>query len=52
MGVSLNEQLAEEWHRPVIKKIKRTKVYANTWAADVADMGSLSSKSKNICYVS
>ena len=50
--VSLNEQLAEELHKPVIKKIKRTKVYTNTWAADVAEMGSLSSKNKIIYYVS
>ena len=27
-GISLNEQLAEELHKPVIKKFKRTKVYA------------------------
>ena len=27
-GISVNEQLAEELHKPVIKKIKRRKVYA------------------------
>ena len=27
-GVSVNEQLAEELHKPVIKKFKRRKVYA------------------------
>ena len=31
-GISLNEQLAEELHKPVIKKFKRTKVYA--WFKD------------------
>ena len=45
MGISVNEQLAEELHKPVIKKIKRRKVYArfkdNIWAADLAEMESL-----------
>ena len=27
-GISVNEQLAEELHKPVIKKCKRRKVYA------------------------
>ena len=52
--ISVNEQLAEELHKPVIKKIKRRKVYArfkdNIWAADLAEMGSLSSKNKNVKY--
>ena len=38
----------------VIKKIIRGKVYArfkdNIWAADLAEMGSLSSKNKNVKY--
>ena len=54
-GVSLNEQLAEELHKPVNKKFKRRKVYArfkdNIWAADLAEMGSLSSKNKNVKYL-
>ena len=37
-----NEQLAEELHKPIIRKFKKRKVYAafkdNIWAADVADM--------------
>ena len=40
-GVSVNEQLAEELHKPVIKEFKRRKVYArfkdNIWAADLAE---------------
>ena len=44
---SVNEELAQELHKPVIKKFKRSKVYArfkdNIWAADFAGMGSLSS---------
>ena len=53
--VSLNEQLAEEWHKPIAKKFKRRKVYArfkdNIWAADLSEMGSLSSKNKNVKYL-
>ena len=26
-GISVNEQLAEELHKPIIKKLKRKKVY-------------------------
>ena len=55
LGVSVNEQLAEELHKPVIKKFKRRKVYArfkdNIWAADLAEMESLSSKNKNVKYL-
>ena len=36
-GTSVNEQLAEEFHKTVIKKFKRRKVYArfkdNIWTA-------------------
>ena len=53
-GLGVNEQLAEELHRPVIKKFKRRKFYArfkgNIWAADLAEMGSLSSKNENVKY--
>ena len=42
LGVSVNEQLAKELHKPVIKKYKRKKVYArfkdNIWAADLVEM--------------
>ena len=45
---NVNEELAQELHKPMIKKFKRRKVYVrfkdNTWAADLAEMGSLSSK--------
>ena len=54
-GISVNEQLAKELHRPPIKKFKRRKVYArfkdNIWAADLAEMESLSSKNKNVKYL-
>ena len=53
--VSLNEQIAQELHKPVINKFKRRKVYArfkgNVWAADLAEMGSLFSKNKNVKYL-
>ena len=51
-GISVNEQLAEELHKPVTKKFKRRKVYArfkdNIWTADLAEMESLSTKNKNV----
>ena len=37
-----NEQLADELHKPIIRKLKKRKVYKafkdNIWAADLADM--------------
>ena len=57
LGVSVNEQLAEELHEPVNKKFKREKVYArfkdNIWAADLTEMGSffLRIKVLNIYYM-
>ena len=51
-GVSVSEQLAKELHKPVNKKFKRRKVFArfkdNIWAADLAEMESLSSKNKSV----
>ena len=41
-----NEQLADELHKPIIRKFKKRKVYSafkdNIWAADIADMQFLS----------
>ena len=52
--VSINEQLAKKLHKPVITKFKKRNVYAgfkdNIWAADLAEMGSLSSNNKNVKY--
>ena len=54
-GINVKEEIAQELRKPVIKKIKRRKVYArfkdNIWAADLAEMESLSSKNKNVKYV-
>ena len=42
--------------KPVIKKFNRRKVNVrfkdNIWAADLAEMGSLSSKNRNVKYLS
>ena len=47
--------LADELHKPVIKKINKTKVYSqfkdNMWGVDLADMQSLSKKNKGIKYL-
>ena len=53
--MSVNEQLAEELHKVVIKKFKGRKAYSrfknNNWAADLAEMESLPSKNKNVKYL-
>ena len=53
--ISVNEQLAEELYNPVIKKLQKRKVYArfkdNIWAADLAEMESLSTKNKRVKYL-
>ena len=42
-GANVNKELAQELHKPVIKKFKRRRVSAkfkaNIWAADLAEMG-------------
>ena len=54
-GIILNEQLLKELHKPVIKKFNRKKVYVrftdNIWAADIAEIESLSSKNKNVKFL-
>ena len=51
----LNYQLANELHKPVIKKFKKRKVYSsfkdNIWGVDLADMQSLSIYNKGIKYL-
>ena len=51
-GVSVNEQLAQELHKPLIKKFKRRKIYGrfkyNVWTVELAEMEPLSSKNKNV----
>ena len=57
-GSGINEpnyQLADELHKPVIKKFKIRKVYSsfrdNIWGVDLADMQSLSKFNKGIKYL-
>ena len=54
-GMGNNKILAEELHKPVIKKFNKRKVYSqfkdNIWGVDVADMQSLSRKNKGIKYL-
>ena len=50
-----NEQLADELHKPIIRKFKKRKVYSvfrdNIWAADLADMQLLSRYNKGIRFL-
>ena len=50
-----NKILAEELHKPVIKKFNKRKVYSqfkdNIWGVDLADMQSLSGKNKGTKYL-
>ena len=54
--MNVNEQLAEELHKPVTEKLRSRKVCArlkdNMWAADLAEMVPLSSTNKNVNYLS
>ena len=47
--------LADELHKPIIKKFDKIKVYSqfkdNIWRVDLADMQSLSRKNKGIKYL-
>ena len=50
-----NYQLADERHKPIIRKLKKRKVYSsfrdNIWGVDLADMQSLSKYNKGIKYL-
>ena len=54
-GISVNEQLAQELHKLVIKKFKKTIVCArfndNILAADLAEMKLLPSNNNNVKYL-
>ena len=49
-----NEQLAEEFHKPISRKLKKKKVYStfkdNIWGVDLADMQLLSKYNKGIRF--
>ena len=50
-----NKKLADELHKPIIRKFKRTKVYSsfkdNIWGVDLADMSLISKFNKRIRYL-
>ena len=50
-----NYQLADELHKPIIRKLKKRQVYSsfrdNIWGVDLADMQSLSKYNKEITYL-
>ena len=50
-----NQQLAEELHKPIIRKFEKRKVHAafkdNIWGADLADMQLLSKYNKEIRFL-
>ena len=54
-GIKNNKILAEELHKPVIKKFNKRKVYSqfedNIWEVDLADTQSISKKNKDIKYL-
>ena len=50
-----NQQLADELHKPIIKKIKRRKIYKsfkdNIWRTDFADIQLISKYNKTIRFL-
>ena len=54
-GIASSSILADERHKPFIRKFNKRKVYSqfkdNIWGADLADMQSLSRKNKGIKYL-
>ena len=54
-GITSSSILADELHKPVIKKFNKRKVYLqfkdNIWGIDLADMQSLSRKNKGIKHI-
>ena len=53
--IKQNKQLAEELHKPIMKKFKRRKVYSsfknNIWGADLADTQLISKFNKGIRFL-
>ena len=54
-SIPQNEQLAEELHKPIIRKFKKRKVYSafkdNIWAADLADKQLISKFNKGFKFL-
>ena len=53
-SLSQNQQLAEELHKPIIRKFKKRKVHStfkdNIWGADLADMLNLADTIKELDF--
>ena len=53
--MSVNDDIVEELHKPVIKKFKKRKLCArikgNIWAADLVEMRSLSSFNRGVKHL-
>ena len=54
-GLKENQELANELHKPIIRKFKKRKVYSsfkdNIWGVDLADMQLISKHNKGIRYL-
>ena len=54
-SIPQNEQLAEELHKPIIRKFKKRKVYSafkdNIWGADLGDMQLISKFNKGFRFL-
>ena len=54
-SIPQNEQLAEERHKPIIRKFKKRQVYSafkdNIWAADLADIQLISKFNKGFRFL-
>ena len=54
-SLSQNQQLAEELHKPIIRKFKKRKVHStfkdNIWGADLTDMQLISRYNKGIRFL-
>ena len=54
-SMTQNEQLAEELHKPIIRKFKKGEVHSafngNIWAADLADMELISKFNKGFRFL-
>ena len=50
-----NQELAEELHKPIIRKFEKCKVYSslkdNVWGADLADMKLISKFNKGFLFL-
>ena len=53
--IKQNQQLANELHKPIIRKLKKRKIYSsfkdNIWGVDLADIKSISKYSKGIRFL-